>query len=396
MFAKIFETLNYAPDVYNNTHRFIEGCDWMVYLMTGLDKRNSCVAGYKAFWSKEDGYPSESYFAAVDPRLKKVVEEKIGFDVCPVGEKAGELSVEMAQKTGLIAGTAVGVGNTDAHLAVPAVGITQPGDMVLIMGTSLCHMIVDDKEIKLDGICGVVEDGILPGYFGYEAGQAAAGDIYDWFVSNLAPYEYVSESLERDVTLFNYMDEKARKILPGQSGLIALDWWNGNRSLLVDSDLSGLIVGLTLQTKPEEIYRAIIEATAFGTRLIIENFVNNGIQINNIFACGGLSRKSKTVMQIFSDVIGMEIKISSSHQTSALGAAMYGSVAASKSRGGYDSILEAAKAMSNINPHSFKPDKRHYHIYSQLFSEYKKLHNLFGRNGNDTMKVLRNIKAEVS
>lgn len=392
MFAKILETLEQDPKVYKNAYRFIEGCDWMVHLMTGQDKRNSCLAGYKSFWSKEDGYPSEDFFEALDPRLKHVIREKIGSQVFPIGEKAGGLTEDMARKTGLLAGTAVGVGNTDAHLAVPAVGITQPGDMALIMGTSLCQMLVDDKEVMLEGICGVVEDGILPGYYGYEAGQSAAGDIYDWFVSNLAPYEYVNEALEQNITIFDVMNEKAAKLEVGKSGLLALDWWNGNRSILVDSDLSGMVVGLTLQTKPEEIYRAIIEATAFGTRLIVENFIRKGIDINNIFACGGLSRKSATVMQIFSDVLGMEIKVSASHQTSALGAAMYGAVAAGNQMGGYNSIFDAAKGMSHIKPISYMPDMDNYRIYTRLFEEYKKLHDLFGRNGFDVMKVLKNIK----
>lgn len=394
MFAKILETLHHDPAVYHSAHRFIEGCDWIVYLMTGEDKRNSCLAGYKAFWSKKDGYPSDDFFEAIDVRLKNVIDEKLGRDVFSVGDKAGELTEDMAEKAGLVAGTAVGVGNTDAHVAVPAVGVTKPGDIVLIMGTSLCHMIVDEKEISLDGICGVVEDGILPGYFGYEAGQPAVGDIYDWFVRNLAPYEYVKEALERNVTIFNVMDEKAGRIKPGHSGLIALDWWNGNRSLLVDSDLSGLILGLTLQTKPEEIYRAIIEATAFGTRLIIDNYIENGIKINNVIACGGLSRKSKTVMQIFSDVLGMEIKMSASKQTSALGAAMYGAVAAGAKRGGYSSIFEAAGNMSRLSFQAFKPDMKHYNVYTQLFEEYKKLHDLFGKNGQEVMKVLKGIKSK--
>jgi L-ribulokinase len=253
-------------------------------------------------------------------------------------------------------------------------------------------MMVDQKEVNLEGICGVVEDGILPGYFGYEAGQSAVGDIYDWFVSNLAPYEYVCEALDKNVTIFDIMNDKAARIKPGSSGLLALDWWNGNRSILVDADLSGLIVGLTLKTKPEEIYRAIIESTAFGTRLIMEHFISNGIQINNLYACGGLSRKSKTVMQIFSDVLGMEIKISASHQTSALGAAMYGAVAAGSQRGGYDSIFDAAVEMSHIHPDSYLPDMKNNRIYSRIFEEYKKLHDFFGRNGSDVMKVLKSIK----
>ena len=392
MFAKILETLNNDPMIYHDAYRFIEGCDWMIYLLTGNDKRSSCLAGYKSFWSRKQGYPSDEYFEVVDVRLKHVIDDKIGREVFPLGTKAGGLTNEMAQKTGLVAGTAVSVGSTDAHLAVPAVGVTGPGTMVFIMGTSMCHMMVDTKEVKLNGICGVVEDGILPGYFGYEAGQVAVGDIFDWFVSNLAAYESVTEAMENSNTIFEVMDEKAAKIKPGESGLLALDWWNGNRSILVDTDLSGLIVGLTLQTKAEEIYRALIESAAFGTRLIVEYFIENGIEINNIIACGGLSRKSKTVMQIFSDVLGMEIRISASHQTSALGSAMYGAVAAGTENGGYSNIFEASEKMARIKPESFKPDMKHYGVYTRLFEEYKKLHDMFGKN-MDTMKVLKVLKS---
>ncbi len=395
MFAKILETLNHAPEVYNNAHRFIEGCDWMVYLLTGKDMRNSCLSGYKAFWSKEDGYPGEEFFAEVDPRLRHVVKDKIGENVNPVGARAGYLTEKMAEKTGLPAGTPVGVGNTDAHLAVPAVGVTEPGNLVLIMGTSLCHMIIDKKEVYPEGVCGVVEDGILPGYFGYEAGQPAVGDIYDWFVTNLAPYEYVAEAMEKDVTIFDVMNEKAAMLKPGASGLLALDWWNGNRSVLVDADLSGLIIGLTLTTRAEEIYRAIIEATAFGSRLIAETLMGSGIEIENIYACGGLAGKSSTVMRIFSDVLGKEIKVSDSKQTSALGAAMYGAVAAGGERGGYDTIFQAAKSMSHIKEEPYKPNMENHAIYDRLFEEYVKLYDLYGRNGMDIMKTLKKIKNSV-
>lgn len=394
MFAKILETLNNDPAVYHDAYRFIEGCDWMIYLLTGNDKRSSCLAGYKSFWGKKQGYPSDDFFEAVDVRLKNVIDEKIGRDVYPLGARAGGLTEEMAKKTGLIAGTAVSVGSTDAHLAVPAVGVTGPDTMVFIMGTSMCHMMVDHKEVRMDGICGVVEDGILPGYFGYEAGQVAVGDIFDWFVSNLAPYEFVNEAMEKSNTIFEVMDEKAAKIKPGESGLLALDWWNGNRSILVDADLSGLIIGLTLQTRAEEIYRALIEAAAFGSRLIVEYFTKNGIEINHIIACGGLSRKSKTVMQIFSDVLGMEIKISASQQTSALGSAMYGAVAAGTEVGGYSNIFDASEKMAHIKPDSYKPDMKNYYIYTRLFEEYKKIHDIFGRT-MDTMKVLKNLKLVV-
>lgn len=393
MFAKILEILNHAPKIYEGTYRFIEGCDFMIYLLTGNDKRNSCISGYKAFWNKQNGYPDESYFEALDPRMKNVIAEKIGTDVYPVGACAGYLTKDMADKTGLPVGIPVGVGNTDAHLAVPAVGVTEPGSMVLIMGTSLCHMLIDSKEVFPEGICGVVEDGILPGYFGYEAGQPAVGDIFDWFVSNITPGEYVQEALEGNVTIFDVMNAKAAALVPGESGLIALDWWNGNRSILVDSELSGTILGLTMQTRAEEIYRAIIEATAFGTRLIVESFLENDITIEHIYACGGLARKSNVVMQIFADVLGMEIKVSASKQTSALGAAMYGAVAAGSNLGGYDNIFEATKSMSRIKKESFLPHWEYTRKYDLLFAEYKKLHDLLGRKYADIMKNLRRLKS---
>ncbi|MBZ4665133.1 ribulokinase, partial [Mahella sp.] len=269
---KVWQILNEAPEIYQAADRIMEATDWVVMMLTGNEMRNSCTAGYKAIWSKREGYPSNEFFAALDPRLEHIVDEKLSRDLYPVGTKAGGLTEKMAQMTGLKPGIAVAVGNVDAHVSVPAIGVTSPGKMVMIMGTSICHMVLGDQEIHVPGICGVVEDGIIPGLFGYEAGQSAVGDIFAWFVENCVPAEYQEEAKTRGINIHTLLTEKASKLRPGQSGLLALDWWNGNRSILVDADLTGVILGMTLITKPEEIYRALIEATAYGTRTIIDDF----------------------------------------------------------------------------------------------------------------------------
>lgn len=394
MFAKIMETLKNAPEVYSAAAYFAEAADWIVYLMVGKLVRSSCMAGYKSFWSKGSGFPDRDFFRALDPRMENVIEEKMKGEVCPPFSRAGFLSEEMAGKTGLKAGTSVSVGSIDAHISYPAAGIRESGALLMIMGTSLCHILVSDKHVVIDGISGVVEDGVLPGLYGYEAGQAAVGDIYDWFVSNMVPSEYIREVQEKNVNIYDYIEERAEKIKPGSSGLIALDWWNGNRSLLVDSDLSGMLLGMTLTTTPEEIYRAIVEATAYGTKMIVEEFKRKGLEINKIYACGGLARKSPVVMQIFSDVLGMEIHIACIEQVSGFGAAMSGAVAAGKENGGYDSIQEAVEHMTQPTGLCKRPIAENTMIYARLYEEYVKLHDYFGKNGNDVMKILKKIKKQ--
>ena len=257
LFPKIWQTLNEAPDIYQRTAKFIEAADWIVLQLTGQEKRNSCAAGYKALWHKRKGYPSSDFFKALDPRLENVVNEKLSRDIYPIGAKAGEITEKAARLTGLAPGTAVAVGNVDAHVAVPAVGITDEGKMLMIIGTS-CHMLLGKEEKAVPGICGVVEDGIIPGYFGYEAGQSCVGDHFEWFVNNCVPVEYKQEAKDKGISLYKLLADKAGKLAVGESGLVALDWWNGNRSVLVDVDLTGVILGCTLLTKPEDIYRALV------------------------------------------------------------------------------------------------------------------------------------------
>ena len=395
MFPKIWQILNEDPDLYHDTARFMELADWATMQLTGAERKNSCTAGYKAIWHKKEGFPSKDFFKALHPGLENIIGEKFGGAVWPIGSAAGRVTAEAARLTGLKEGTIVAVGIGDAHAAVPAVGITEPGKMLMIMGTSTCHMMLGDKEVMVPGMCGVVEDGIISGYFGYEAGQSCVGDHFQWFKDHCVPEAYEKEAREKGLDIFALLNEKAEKLQPGESGLLALDWWNGNRSVLVDVDLTGLIVGMTLSTRPEEIYRALIEATAFGTRMIVETFQEHGVPVSELYAAGGIAEKNRLMMQIYSDVTNMDIKIAASPQTPALGAAIYAAVAAGKERGGYDDIYTAAQMMGKVKDLYYTPDKENVRIYESLYEEYKKLHDYFGRGENAVMKRLKKIKENV-
>ncbi|MDQ0338624.1 L-ribulokinase [Caldalkalibacillus uzonensis] len=395
MIAKIWQILNEAPEVYEHTDLFLEATDWVIFKMTGHILRNSCTAGYKSIWHKQEGYPSRAFFKALDPRLEYLTDTKLRGDIVSLGTKAGELTGEMAELMGLNPGTAVAVGNVDAHAAVPGVGVVTPGKMVMVMGTSICHMLLGTEEVHVEGMCGVVEDGIIPGYFGYEAGQSAVGDIFAWFVEQAVP-AYVQEAAAQEgVSVHDWLEQRAAAYKPGATGLLALDWWNGNRSILVDTDLTGLLMGCTLQTKPEEIYRALLEATAFGTRKIIDAFQAKGVSVNELYACGGLPQKNSLLMQIYADVTNREIKVAASKQTPAVGAAMFGAVAAGKEKGGYASIVEAAQKMARVREETYKPVPEHVAVYEKLYQEYNRLHDYFGRGENQVMKRLKAIKEEV-
>ena len=395
-FAKTLQILDEAPDIYAAADRLIEAADWVVWQLTGVEKRNSCTAGYKAMWSKKEGYPPDTFFKELDPRLENVVDQKMSRDIYPIGEKAGELTPQAAEWTGLKAGTAVAVANVDAHVSVPATTVTGSGRMVMIMGTSICHMLLGKDERQVEGMCGVVEDGIIPGLFGFEAGQSGVGDIFAWFLDNCIPAAYQREAREREIDTHQLLEEKAAVQKPGQHGLLALDWWNGNRSVLVDVDLSGLLIGATLGTKAEDIYRALVEATAYGTRIIIEAFEKNGVRVDELVACGGLPEKNKMLMQIYADVTGRNFKISAAKQTPALGSAMFGAVAAGRRAGGYDTVFEAARHMASLKDEVYQPIPANQKIYDRLFAEYVRLHDYFGRGENNVMKTLKQIRDQVS
>lgn len=276
-------------------------------------------------------------------------------------------------------GIAIAVGNVDAHAAVPAMGVVTPGKMVMAMGTSICHMLLGTEERTVEGMCGVVEDGIIEGYYGYEAGQSAVGDIFGWFVEEQVPAYVHRQAEAAGKNIHQWLEERASAYRPGETGLLALDWMNGNRSVLVDTELSGLVLGLTLATKPEEVYRALLEATAFGTRKIVDAFHKSGVAVEELYACGGLPQKNKLLLQIFADVTNRPIYISDSVQTPAVGAAMFGAVAAGAEAGGYDSILEAADRMARVKKDVIQPIPENVEIYDLLYQEYNKLHDYFGR-----------------
>jgi L-ribulokinase len=393
MLAKSLQILKEAPELYAQAVLFMEAADWVVMQLTGKLARSSCTAGYKANWHKREGYPSKEFLQALDPRFGSLVETKLRGPIKPLGSKAGGLTESMAGLTGLRSGTAVAVANIDAHAMVPAVSVVTPGKLVLAMGTSTCHLILSDKEVTGEGICGVVEDGIIPGYYGYEAGQSAVGDIFAWYVDEAVP-EYVRrKAAEERLGIHEWLEKEAAGYAPGQSGLLALDWWNGSRSVLMDADLSGVILGLTLQTKPAEIYRSLLEATAFGTRAIIETFTESGVEVDELYACGGLPQRNRLLMQIYADVTGKEIKVADTIQTAAFGAAMFGAVAAGKEQGGFASIVEAAEAMAQVREDTFMPNEAHVRVYDQLYKEYKGLHDYFGRGENGVLKRLKALRS---
>ena len=390
MFPKLVEILQKAPEVYEEMARYIEAGDWLVWMLTGVESHNSCMAGFKSFWSKEEGYPSNEFWRELDPRMSDVIGTKISEAVIPTGTKAGEINDKGAKLTGLCPGTAVAAPIIDAHASLPAAGIVSEGKMMLIVGTSGCHIMLGTENQEVEGICGRVTDGILPGFVAYEAGQSCVGDCFDWFIHNGVPEEYSVAARNEGKSIFSYLDEKAEGLKIGASGLLVLDWWNGNRSPLADFDLSGMILGLNLQTKPEEIYRAILEGVVFGTKTILELFEKSGVCVEELYASGGISRKNGFLMQMFADVLGKKILLSSGTQSGAKGSAMLGAVAAGVSA----SIAEAAEKMSDPCEKVYLPNAKNTEKYASLYREYLDLSNYFARGGNDVMKRLRKIATE--
>ncbi len=387
-FSKALQILNEAPDVYAAADRLIEACDWVIWQLTGNEVRNACTAGYKAMVQGE-GYPDRAYFGALNPAFADVVDSKMQREFGELGSKAGGLTAQAAEWTGLKEGTSVAVANVDAHVTYPAVK-AKNGTMVMIMGTSTCHILNGDQLKTVEGMCGVVRGGITPGYYGYEAGQSGVGDIFAWFVNNAVPPEYYDAAKEAGMDIHQYLEHEAAKQKVGEHGLIALDWWNGNRSTLVDADLTGVLVGGSLGTRAPDIYRALIEATAFGTRVIIEAFEQQGVPVKELICAGGLPDKNAMLRQISADVTGRSLKLAGSSQAPALGSAMHAAVAA----GVYPNIDAAADVMGKVKDVVVNPIPANQAIYDQLYNEYKALYDYFGRGTNDVMKRLKNIRRE--
>ncbi|MDX1991215.1 MAG: ribulokinase [bacterium] len=386
-FSKLLQILDEAPQVYRAIDVFIESADWVIWQLTGVMTRNTCTAGYKML--VQDGhYPSPEYFGALHPDFANVIAEKVPGDFAPLGGRAGTLTEAMAAKIGLPAGIAVAVANVDAHVTAPAVKATGTGVMVMIMGTSTCHIMSGESLQEVDGMCGVVNGGIIDGLYGYEAGQSGVGDIFAWFVENAVPPEYHEAAEKAGLNLHEYLEQEAARQKPGEHGLIALDWWNGNRSTLVDTELSGLLIGATLATRAPDIYRALIESTAYGTREIIEAFEACGIAVTALVAAGGLPDKNALLRQIYADVTGRTLQLAGSSQSPALGSAMHAAVAA----GIYPDIRAAADKMGKLKDEVVTPIPENQAVYEELYAEYKRLYDYFGRGANDVMKRLKKIR----
>jgi L-ribulokinase len=376
-FPKLIEVWLEDREVYDACDAFIEATDWIVWHMTGRECRESCAAGYKAFWSETDGLPAPDYFAAAYPGFDRP-EEKLGTAFVPLGTRAGTLRPELAGRYGLGDDVAIAVGNVDSFVSFPGCGVSSPGVMVMTVGTSICQMVVAEDEERISGITGVVRDGILPGLFGYEAGQAAAGDMLAWYVKQLgAGSDYAD------------LERAAGEIAPGASGLVVLDWFNGNRSILGDGDLSGAIVGLTLATRPGEIYRALLESIAFGTRRIVDNFVEEGgIELSEIVACGGIAEKSPMLMQMLSDVCGRPVRVPDAQEIPARGAALFGAVAA----GLHETIGDAIDATRPDDARTYQPQSEASTGYDRAYAIYRRLYDILGRSEVELMHELKRTR----
>ena len=381
-FPKLLEIFRKAPDVYRKMFRFVEAADWLVWMLTGEETHSSCMAGYKALWN--GAYPEKSFWRALDESFSDVIGTKVSENIRSIGTKAGEINAFGAELTGLKSGTAVVVGGIDAHCALPAAGIVDEGKLLMIIGTSTCHIIMSREEKGVNGICGSVRNGVAPGYVAYEAGQPCVGDCLGWFVKNMVPESYAQEARKAEKTLFQLLDEKAEKLTVGESRLLVLDWWNGNRSPFADYDLTGMILGLTLKTKPEEIYRAIIEGTAFGTRAIVDLYNRSGVPVQALHAAGGIPQKNPFFMQIYADVLGMDIRVTKSTLAGAKGSAIYAAVAG----GQFDSLQAAAEVLADPTERIYHPNPENTAKYDKLYREYAALSQYFGNGGNDVMKRL--------
>jgi L-ribulokinase len=385
-FAKALQVLEEDAVVYERTDRWIEAADWIIWQLCGAETRNACTAGYKGIY-QDGSYPSREFLAALDPRFASFAADKLAHPISPLGGQAGRLTPAAAALTGLPEGIAVAVGNVDAHVTMPAAGPIAPGKMVAIMGTSTCHVMSAAELAEVPGMCGAVDGGIVAGMWGYEAGQSGVGDIFAWFTRNGVPGELAAEARRRGMPLPQLLGEKAAAQPAGAHGLIALDWEGGNRSVLVDGRLSGAIVGMTLATTAAEIYRALLESTAFGTRMIIDTFDGAGVPVGEFVAAGGLT-KSAPIMQIYADVLRRPVSVIGSEQGSALGAAIHAAVAA----GAYPDVAAAAAAMGRLTQQAYRPDPARADVYDELYAEYVRLHDYFGRGENQVMYRLRAIR----
>jgi L-ribulokinase len=381
--AKGLQVFEEDRALYDRMDRWVEAADWIVWQLCGSYVRNACSAGYKGL-RQEGTYPTADLLEVLSPGFGSFVSDKLDHQIGQLGDRAGALTAEAAAWTGLREGIQVAVGNVDAHVTAPAAQAVGAGQMVAIMGTSTCHVMSADVLREVPGMCGVVDGGIVAGHWGYEAGQSGVGDVFGWFTRTSVPAAYAEAAAAAGVTLHEHLARLAAAQEVGEHGLIALDWHSGNRSVLADHELSGLLVGQTLATRPEDVYRALLEATAFGTRIIVETFRDSGVSVEEVVVAGGLVTNA-LLMQIHADVTRLPLSVIDSEQGPALGSAIHAAVAA----GAYDDVPTAAKSMGKVRRDVYLPDEARARAYDALFQEYVALHDHFGRQE----QVMRRLKA---
>ena len=392
LFPKLWQILEEAPHIYNAADGFIEAGEWVTMMLTGRRVRGYVYSAIKAHYIEEEGgYPSEDFFASLNEGLRHVVRDKLNAPMARIGELVGYVTAEAAEKFGLPEGIAVSAPLPDAHSSAISLGLANDGDICSIMGTSTCNLLISHQRRIVDGICGVINESVLPGYYGYEAGLCCVGDLFAWAEKNCTSAEYVREAEERGMPMIKLLVEKAAKKAPGEGGILALGWFNGNRNLLIDPTRSGMMVGMTLASRPEDIFRALIESTAFGIRNILEAIEGAGVHVGRFIAAGGIARKDPFTMQLYADILGREIHIATTAQACALSGAITSAAVAGASEGGYDSLPEAIAHMASSTDRVYTPNSEASVIYDKLYAEYMTLHDYFGRGGNDVMRRLRNI-----
>lgn len=366
-YPKLLQILEEDPQLADRTDVFLEAGDWLLWQLTGRLVRNGCAAGFKQFWAENGDLPAEDYLAALHPDFPALCRRALRGDVCAPWQQAGTLTPDWADRLGLHPGIAVAAGIVDAHAAVIGAGVRRAGEGLLIVGTSSCQLVVDERPISVRGICGYARDAIVPDLYAYESGQPCVGDLFDWFVRRCVPEDYAAEARAKGMNLHQLLSEKAAALQVGESGLVALDWWNGQRSPFVDDDLSGVMLGLTLRTRPEEQYRALLESCAYGVRLIFDTYRRHGLTIDRVTVCGGIARKNALLMQIYADVLGCEVHISESEQACALGAAILAATAA----GCHDTMAQAMDAMAAPTERTYAPDPARAQVYDRLYAIYE-------------------------
>ena len=381
LFPKVLQVYEEAPEVYAAAGTFLEAADYIPYWLTGNLVRNSATLGVNAFYEEGRGFPQKELLEKFSPGFSGVLDKLTG-PVKPVGSRAGTLTPQAAERLGLLPDTVVAVGHGDSEIAAAGLGVTESGSMLMVMGTSTCYQMMHRNKIAFDGVCAIVRDGMIPGLVAYESGQPAVGDTFAWFADNMLPQQYQEAAADEGISVLAYMDRLCGQLKAGESGLVALDWFNGNRSVLMNYGLRGVIAGLSLASRPEEIYRSLIEATAFGARRIFDSYTQAGVGIEKVYAAGGLARKSPVTMQIYADILNRSITATSISNSSSLGAAVCAAVALEEEIGTYEAFRRVCGRMIHYDAAVYRPDPKAAATYEKLYQVYLELHDFVGKQAS--------------